>query len=106
MLTCAKQKRGEKKRKRGSGGPSFEDHVTKKRRALGTRKGGEPHQNSFTEQVFEDAVKGLGYGKMEKGKLRLGPEDGWKNFSALLPLAGLQAASCKNIGLNIGKMVK
>ena len=23
--------------------------------------GGEPHQNSFTERVFEDAVKGLGY---------------------------------------------
>ena len=97
---------GRKEKEKRVGGPSFEDHVTKKRRALGTRKGGEPHQNSFTEQVFEDAVKGLGYGKMEKGKLRLGSEDGWKNFSALLPLAGLQAASCKNIGLNIGKMVK
>ena len=97
---------GRKEKEKRVGGPSFEDHVTKKRRALGTRKGGEPHQNSFTEQVFEDAVKGLGYGKMEKGKLRLRPEDGWKNFSALLPLAGLQAASCKNIGLNIGKMVK
>ena len=49
---------GRKEKEKRVGGPSFEDHVTKKRRALGTRKGGEPHQNSFTEQVFEDAVKG------------------------------------------------
>ena len=61
LLTCAKQETGEKKRKR-VGSLSFQDHVTKKRRALGTTMGGEPHQNSFTEQVFEDAVMGLGYG--------------------------------------------
>ena len=66
--------------------------------------GGEPHQNSFTEKVFEDVVKGLVYGKMEKSKPRLGWEDEWKCFSALLPLAGLQVASSKNIGLNIGKL--
>ena len=43
---------------------------------------------------------------MEKDKPGLGREDERKCFSALLPLAGLQAASRKNIGLNIGKMVK
>ena len=57
------------------GSPSFQDHVTKKRRALGTRMGGAPHLNSFSEQVFEDAVKGLGYSKMEKDKPPLGQED-------------------------------
>ena len=48
------------------GGPSFQDYVTKKRPALGTRKGGEPHQNSFTEQVFEDAVKNKVMGKWRR----------------------------------------
>ena len=47
------------KRKR-AGSPSFQDQVSKKRRTLGTRMGGEPHQNSITEQVYEDAVTGLG----------------------------------------------
>ena len=88
VVDMRKTGEGRKKRKR-VGSPSFQDHVTKKLRALGTRMGGEPHQNSFTEQVFEDAVKGLGYGKREKGKPVLGREDEWKCFSTLLPFAVL-----------------